>query len=619
MNKLKKTISFVFSFMIIFPVFTQTHTSVSLDSQIYYILEQAELRGLCTPLSGIKPYTKNVIINAIIEIFNSQNASDLNDAEKKVLENYFEHFSGNKHGFDLKNGAWLGETVIGNNMRLSLNIGINIDTELSGAAYSFSDEVFSGIESWIHGYGSGDIGKNISWELTAGAGLVKSPRIMLGEYNTYYEGFNDHVSFFNRLLPVYSQPLTYFPYTYKKSWDGSVHFFDSLDYHDTWPGELSIGYKLLSEISSSFFNDKLIFKMGRLSRDWGASPAGSNLFLNQAARPFFGMEAQFFPVSWFGIATITGFLEYYNSEGIKTSAFTFQNLYSSTIYQFRIKEYFYLDFVDIVVYPKRLELGYIVPIINNFLYQNNIGDFDNIALAVNFKAQYPGLGFLWLSAFIDEVNYYGFFSELDRQMFAVQAGVNIKLPFLSFSSVKFSYTKINPYCYTHNRNFNPWYGDNMMETAYVNNGVSLGYYLPPNSDEFLLSLKTMPFKTLTVNVQYQLIRHGADFGSGAVDGSSFLSELDPIGRDGSIPELRRFFLQDGAYQWNHIFKAGIEWKIPAIPVTLLMETGINHSYFTNITGKANSGKASQNSKIDTAEYPDYTCFIMKMGVKIFPR
>jgi hypothetical protein len=130
----------------------------------------------------------------------------------------------------------------------------------------------------------------------------------------------------------------------------------------------------------------------------------------------------------------------------------------------------------------------------------------------------------------------------------------------------------------------------------------------------------MPVKNLTTHFQYQLIRHGADFGSSAVDGSSLSSELDPDGRGGGNPVLRKFFLQDGAYQWMNIIKAGLEWKTPFYPIALFLEAGLNISHFTNIANPANvTGQAHRYEKIDTAEYPKSTGFILKMGIKIFPR
>jgi len=341
------------------------------------------------------------------------------------------------------------------------------------------------------------------------------------------------------------------------------------------------------------------------------------------ARPFFAVEAEFNPVSWFGISTLTGMLEYYNNEGVKesgvkTSSNTFQNSFSVTMMQFRYKNYVFFDFTDAVVYPKRFEPGYMSPVNIRLFYQNNVGDFDNMALSFNLKAQYPGLGNIWASLFIDEVDFLDNWFTLDRQMIAAQAGITFYLPLMAFSSIKFSYTVVNPYCYTHNRNFNPWYGTNRMETAYVNNGISLGYYLPPNSDEFLLRFSAMPAKDLTANLQYQMIRHGADFGPGAVDGSNLLSELDT--KDRGINEvLKRYFLRDGAYQWQHIIKLGGEWTLPKTPLAFSFEAGTVISYFTNIDAPANDGNPHSYSVINTVYYPKSTSFIANIGFRLFPK
>jgi hypothetical protein len=261
-----------------------------------------------------------------------------------------------------------------------------------------------------------------------------------------------------------------------------------------------------------------------------------------------------------------------------------------------------------------------IPIISSFFYQNNIGDFDNMALTFNIKLQYPGLGNIWFSLFVDEMKVDTKWWVLDRTMTAAQAGVNIQLPILAFSSISLSYTMVNPYCYTHNRNIDPWFGSLPMETSYTNNGVSLGYYIPPNSDELLFRFKTMPVKNLVTHLQYQMIRHGADYGSSEVDGSSLLSELDPSNRDGTNPILKRYFLHDGAYQWMHIIKAGVEWNLPKLPVALYCEAGIIDSFFSNIDEEANvTGSAHPYFVIDTSEYPISTGYIIVIGVKIFPR
>jgi hypothetical protein len=603
------------------PIHAQTHTSVSLESHVYHILEQAELRGLCAPLSGVRPYTRGVVAKAINEILDHESTGRLRGAEAEILREYLAKFSTPSRGIDWRRGLFYGETPIGRNETIiSYNIGVGIDTEFSAGFYPAPDKMFFGTELWISVDFSGDIGSHVSYGLYNEGGLVKAPRRFLGTYNTYYEGFDmgSDSEYANRVLDVYSEPLTHFPFTYKKRWDSSVYFFDSLSGYRYWPDTVAGAYNFQGELSASFWEDRLTIRLGRLPREWGSMPFGSSLAFNGMARPFLAAETEFSPFSWLSMASLTGILEYENTEGIKISSMTNQNAFSIAMLKFRFKNYVFFDFIDSVVWPKRLELGYIAPITNTFFYQGNIGDFDNMAMSFNLKAQWPGIGSVWGSFFMDEINLLSEMRTLDRTMIAWQGGLNVPIPGLAFSSLRFSYTKINPYTYAHNRNFNPWYGDLRMETAYTNNGVSLGYYLPPNSDEFLVQLRSVPATGISAVLQYQAIRRGANFGSSAVDGSSLLSELDPENRDGN-PVLKRFFLRDGAYQWMHIVKVGADWKLPSLPVSLFGEAGVVFSYFTDIDAPANvTGQAHSYRKVNTAEYPQSTSFVVKIGLRVFP-
>ena len=49
-------------------LFGQTHVSVPVGHIVYYILDLAEARGLCSPLPSVKPYTRGRIVEAINEI-----------------------------------------------------------------------------------------------------------------------------------------------------------------------------------------------------------------------------------------------------------------------------------------------------------------------------------------------------------------------------------------------------------------------------------------------------------------------------------------------------------------------------------------------------------------------
>ena len=281
------------------------------------------------------------------------------------------------------------------------------------------------------------------------------------------------------------------------------------------------------------------------------------------------------------------------------------------------------------VWPKRFEFGYLNPLQDNFLYQNFVGDFDNMAVHMSIKGRYPGLFGFWFTFFLDESDFsYGLKSlfELNRQMFAFQAGLQGPIYGLPFASYTLSYTKIEPYTYTHTRVFTPWHsGDNPMETAYVNNGVGLGYYLPPNSDEFKIRVDVRPRFRSAGHLQYQLIRHGADFGPHQVDGSSLVSELDPSGRSEKA-SLKKSFLNDGAYQWMHIIKIGGEHKFRSLPLTIFGEAGIAYSYFTDVSdakyakyapAPEDPGREPQPWVPAAGEYLKSTAYILTLGFRVF--
>ncbi|MDR3335452.1 MAG: hypothetical protein LBT13_11325 [Treponema sp.] len=608
-----------------FSLSAQTHISVPLDNPIYYLLDQAQLRGLCAPLPGVKPYSQAVIVDAINEILSSSaKPGHLSETERRILEDAKKGFTKAPAGLDWQRGAYHFETQMKKSgFRFSGDAGIRLESVFSGGLYS-GDGAW-GTDLWLTGYANGDIGDHFSFGFNFSGGFMRAPRDELGTYHTYYDGFihNENEPYIDQQITTYSQPKAFFPYTYQKRWDGFMFGFGEISAGGikNWPNNMAMSVNLISELGGEFFGQALTYRFGRIKREWAGMSEGSSLVFNTAARPFVAFEATFNPVYWFSFSALTGGLEYYNEKGINDSAWTSQNAFSIEQLEFNYKNYVHFDVGSTVIWPKRFELGYIFPINNNFLYQYNIGDFDNMGLFFDIKAQYPGIAGVWFSFFADEIEVSSVSKmfELDRHMFALQGGAKVAIPWLPFASATLSYTKIEPYCYTHTRIFVPWDNDAdnkmPMETSYTNNGESIGYYLPPNSDELLLRFETMPLPRIRAHFQYQMIRHGADFGSSAVDGSSFLSELDPDGRS-EKQELRKYFLHDGAYQWTHIIKAGASHTFAKIPLQVFGEAGVVFSAFTNI--EANSGSPSSYSFIDTTEYPTSTGVIITLGLRLFP-
>jgi hypothetical protein len=602
----------------------QSYVSVPLDSSVYYILEQAQLRGLCAPLSGAKPYSRTAVISAIAEILGSEEAGRgaLNEQERRILQEARAAYSTPAEGLDRQRGALYFTNNIGkNDTHISNDVGVRAESLFSGG---FGADPSWGIDTRFTGFILGDLGDRFSYGFTFAGALMRAPREQYSDgYHTYYDGFfSDDSANKDRLITTYSQPTAFFPYSYQKRWDGYVFGLTDISGggHRSWPQDLSVGYTLLPEISGVLLNNHISYRVGRLEREWGAMSNGSSLVFNQQAQPFLALEATVTPYSWLHFSTLSGVLEFFNEHGIQDSARTSQNAFSLSMLELDYKRFFHFDAGTSVIWPKRFELGYMFPLENAFFYQGNIGDFDNLGIFLDLKAQYPGIAGAWFSLFLDEVSVEKNMFELDRSMYAFQTGAQVYIPWLPFSSLSLRYTKIEPYCYTHTREIVPWYGSTPMETAYTNNGESLGYYLPPNSDELLLRFETIPLPQIQAHVQYQMIRHGADYGNSAVDGSSFLSELDPEGRSEKAV-LRKYFLRDGAYQWLHILKIGVKYSFARskIPLQVFGEAGVVFSYFTNIDGKANSGSASSYAIIDTAEYPKSNYVVATVGFRLFPQ
>jgi hypothetical protein len=627
-----KKISYVFAiyffsmlcFFSPFALTAQTQTSVPLGDNIYRILDIAELRGLCAPLPKVKPYTRHIVINAINEILSSD-GEKLSDGEREILSAAKKRLGPASNGLDWGRGTYRAETVTKNGIKTSAELGAGLDITLSGGYYFEGNNAEPGFEFIPKIKLAGDISENFSYGFSISGLVAYANRKDLGEYYVAYEGYipdpDDHPALDS--ISSYAQPKAFFPYSYSPKWDATLWYINSVNNSDfrCWPQELSIGYSASAELAGTLFDDAFFYRIGRLSHEYGGMQSGYSLEINGTSQPFAGVEIAASPFSWFSFSAITGALEFYaldNNYG--ASSKVFQNMFSLSQAELNYKNYFYLGFGSAVVWPKRFELSYLLPLYDKHLTQQAIGDYDNTAQFVNIKGQYPGIFSAWASLFIDEISPGSKmdFLHLDRISYAYQAGVMFNIPRLNFGTLALSYTKIEPYCYSHKSVQTPWYDNEMLE-PFANHGMPLGYNLDPNSDELKLVFKFMPAANINAHAQYQMIRHGADNGNSQVDGGSYYSGLpgDADERD-NTPALKKYFLEDGAYQWYHIIKAGAVWKAEKMPFELFGEAGVVFSYFTNIKGTANDGSAHPYEIIDTKEYPKSTGVIITLGIRLYP-
>ncbi len=649
---MKKAFISCFFIMLSCFVFAQTNNTVDITDDVYVLLRTAETKGLCSRLSNVKPYTEKYILERLAEI--EESLSEKEDDYRNKVELYVTKFFIDKYRY--KNGLDLSRLNYriennSNSFPISFDVQLGLKGFCSGGVYKDSSENSYGYET----YGTldfyGDFGKDISYRAFGYIDLTKMPITLMGTYyiGNWWDSTHDKINLvdddteaWDSTDPRYIKKwrnYSVLPYSYKKHWDGSVYHLTKLTAEglQSWPHSTSLGFGMFGELHGSFFNNHLELGVGRYNREWAEMDEGSSLALNQSAHPFLGIDTTFRLFDFISLSSLFGGLEFPNEAHVNSSAwylydeewdeddyvkgvspgitdaYFFQNLFALGMLNLDFK-YVHFDFGSTCILPKRFEFGYMFPLIDNVIYQNSVGDFDNLGLFANLKIQKPGLGYIWFSLFSDDItSFKAKFWEEIWCTYAYQAGIKSIFNWLPFGTVSFRYTKVEPYCYTHPAIKVPWYRY-YISTAYVNNGASLGYYLQPNSDEFLVRFEARPMAELNVGLSWQLIRHGVDWGSGAVYGSNLYSELVPGGERNSI---KKYFLLDGTYEWSNIICIDCSYNLKTrkIPVVLNVSFGYIYDWFTGVDN--NGQKNSSFHYINDDEYPEINGFVISAGFTIF--
>ena len=410
-------------------------------------------------------------------------------------------------------------------------------------------------------YAEGDVKDIVSWNLTALGQIMHRER---GELSgTAYSAAG----------------ASFFPNTTSKMWDGGAFSFCNSNTYLGLEGELNI-----------FVDDSMQLRIGRIRRDLGPETDGSSLFINTRARPFCAFEWMVSPSSWLDYYILVGALEYNRENEQWRDDGPFRNL---------------LSVLWIEVNPlKYLHVG----VGGSALLDHA----SNLAFFTNLDFRLPGILKLWGSLFVDNLDSVSenFFLN-NSTIYAIQGGVKAIIRWLPFGAFTLRYTKVEPYCYTDSYAGNAGIGSPSL-CSLINDGDSLGFYLPPNSDELLLRVESGLSSRLKAHIQFQMMRHGADYGYGAVGGSSLRDKYDNVIQ-------YKYFLMDGVYRWDNVIKLGCIWKahIGNMPVSVNAETGFVSRRFT-INGKAGVGNEAEYESLDDSVYRAGKGLIFSIGFRLYP-
>ena len=353
-----------------------------------------------------------------------------------------------------------------------------------------------------------------------------------------------------------------------------------------WPDKPVVSYGLEAELNGAFLNRYALLRLGRVRRGWGTGSGENSLFINSHAHPFTALEGTI-PLSWVNISFLGGVLERFNENNQWPNDEPFTNMLSAAQVEFNPSMYIHLNMGGAAVLVKQ----------------------PNTAFFTDWELRLPGLFTLWGSLFVDRID------SSSRNLFsmnstgcAYQAGIKTVIHWLPLAAFTLSYTRIEPYCYTGGRN--------SPDSAFTNGGESLGYYLPPNSDELLLRFEYILFTAIKTYFQFQTIRHGVDYGYGAVGGSSL---YDTLADGHSANYFFNFFIKNGVYQWDNILKVGGSCSLKAgggshgVPLSIYAEAGLvgTSFIFNDIENEMN-----HESRGDSIYQPS-TYLIFSIGFRLF--
>jgi len=229
-------------------LFAQTNATVSLDNDVYVLLQNIELLGYTSALSPAKPYTEKYIVEKLEEAqeyLEDNTEEGALTAQKKIIAEtlkQFEHEEGlNKLALSFRKE---GDVF---NVPVSIEINDTFNSEFSYGFYddkdlnTFAFNIYNVVDF------AGDIGEHISWRNQTFLGATKVPLTKVGKYdigywyastyNTYTEKDEEGntVTKYNDYdLPCGQTPryisilknYAYLPYGYNKFWDGSVYAFE---------------------------------------------------------------------------------------------------------------------------------------------------------------------------------------------------------------------------------------------------------------------------------------------------------------------------------------------------------------------------------------------------------
>lgn len=446
------------------------------NQEIYFFIDNQSLKGNIKIFDAIRPYSRLIIAEKLIELTN--NVSALSNTEKEQLDFYKKEYA-----FEIK---FIEKDTI------TINEFFEFGSVDRFKLFKYYDNYFTFDADPVFGLSYDFVKKNYHQY----GGIKFKGRI--SDFAGFYFDYRDNLERGDN-------------FDFRKSFSPETGVIiaksgtNKSEYSET-RGGLTFGWHWgEATLAKDFINV-------------GSSYQSSVIFSSKAPSiPFIRVDVH--PVKWFQYNFIHAWLnsDLIDSNSIRYTGVTSTVLDRSLSYSRRSKYYvghslsfqpldnWWLTLGESIIYSDQLEFIYFLPVFYRLADHYNSkggGDTgDNAQIFFNTSYRWEEIkSKFYLSLYIDELSPESLFSGGDNaQVYAVTLGGKFTNPFWDDNYLTIEYSALKPYAYMN--------GDPAQ--TYFSSGYQLGHWIGSNSIQYYFLFEQYLSQPLKFEMQYQLIKKGS--------------------------------------------------------------------------------------------------------------
>ena len=425
--KKTKTILIIIIFLFSSQLFAAIHTSVPLNHSSYNIIEIAQIKGIISKQTDVRPYSALKVIRLLQEIIEhseSLTSGEIEQAKLLIEELHLLYGKAPSGTDELFSTGFL--RFSNENNTIGTSLGINLHTQQTALLGTNEVDSRNSVVAFI----KGDIGNSISFNMNFGLlfDRLNNRPFLDTEFTIPADGF--YMQLTNGGAGLTSLPAT----------------------------EFFTGLAMRPEVAATFLDGAITLRYAGVERDWGVGL--NNLLISKNARGFNGIEVDIDIASWLRYSVVTGSLTIFDLTDIDGDPFFSDELSDRPFYRFdnnisahRIEldatKNLTISIFESVVWRKRFEIGYLNPVAIYMFEQNNLGDLDDVIAGLDFNLRLGNKMKVYGSVATSEMNSFSKIFTTPRNILAFQGGIVIPLKLGNFSTFTFQYTHLSPFFYSH--------------------------------------------------------------------------------------------------------------------------------------------------------------------------